>query len=62
MLSNRTISSETMPSLRRRSEFPGAVSRIEKSHIFIDVNGLRISWATLAAIFPTEANFSAARS
>ena len=52
MLSSRAISSETMPSFRRRSAFPRTASWIEKSHIFIAVSGLRISWATLAASLP----------
>ena len=62
MLSSRKISSEMMPSFRPKSAFPRTASWIEKSHIFIAVSGLRISWATLAASFPTEASFSATKS
>ena len=52
MLSSRAISSEMMPSFRPKSAFPRTASWIEKSHIFIAVSGLRISWATLAASLP----------
>ena len=49
-----------MASLRPKSWSPPTDSCSENSHIFMAVNGLRISCATLAASLPTAASFSAA--